>query len=188
MALTALGEQLYAVDPNGDLILILRDGFKMRVSSKTLSLASPRLKQLFEGVSEKTLQDEAEHPEAVRLLVEIYHFKQPSIKDLTVPLLASIASVCELWGCVGTIGPYRDLWVISTWKTNHPDNEHQWREWVQIGRVFGRPDIIQEVMKSKLNGGWKEWTDDELTLYSYLAGWGDDVVGELFLEIFQNPD
>jgi hypothetical protein len=178
MATQALAEQLYLVDPVGDITLVLKDGFKVKVSSKTLSLASPHLREVLDGVSgEAYLTHEDENPEAVRLLVEIFHFKPPSINDITVPFLGCIATICTLWKCSAALGAYKELWMVSHWKPGSPENGRLWRDWLKIGSAFDRPDVIKEAMKDKVQGGWKEWSAEEINSYAVLAGWDDNIVG-----------
>lgn len=128
-----------------------------RVSTQTLGLVSPVLARIFSNSSNHYL-DKDDDPEAVRIVVSIFHFKDTGIPidDIDPELLSNIAKLCEKWQCVQALGPWPKLW-LSVWDKRGEKGCQLWKCWLNVGKVFGREDIVDCVMRETAPSLWREY-------------------------------
>lgn len=131
-------------DPTGNTILHTRS-LSLRVSSKSLSLASPGFATLFANapVSVSLYDDD---PSALTIIANIFHFKTSEKDvpraDIYTPLLHNLALVCHKYQCIPSLGPWVDIWLSSFDKAKTDANARYWKEWLVVGEIFGRPQIV----------------------------------------------
>ncbi|KAK3112019.1 hypothetical protein LTR53_012140 [Teratosphaeriaceae sp. CCFEE 6253] len=94
----------------GDVMVVLRDGTRVRVASVVLSLVSPVFKKMLgphflEGQAARSADEPQEivlpedDPQATTLLLRIIHFQQPLHESVKPLLLANFATVADKYDC-----------------------------------------------------------------------------------------
>ena len=115
------------MDPDGDVILVVAsahaiESFRIRVSSKVLSLASPVFSKLFsshfreglelrnsQGPTELLLDDD---PEAMILLTGVLHYRRTVLKvQPSLELLCTVAELCDKYLCADAFRTHSDCWL-----------------------------------------------------------------------------
>lgn len=113
-------------DPNGDLILSIGvEEMPVRVSSKTLSLASPVLAAMLkpnfaEGqVLSNTKTNEVatirlpdDDPEAMLWLCKAFHLKQTH-SEVSFPLLEKLAILCDKYDMSLALASWSEVWFST---------------------------------------------------------------------------
>ena len=118
---------LRTMDPGGDVILVVgaaegKETFRVQVSSKILSLASPVFSNLFSprfreglelrnspGPIELPLEDD---PQAMILLSGVLHYRRTELElRPNLELLCTVADLCNKYQCADSISGHSDCWL-----------------------------------------------------------------------------
>lgn len=135
------------VDPHGDVFLLLgpSESLSLRVSSKALSLASPVFAALFsprfsEGqplsssLEVRKVPLPEDDPDAMTQICYAIHFYRTVPRTLPVPLLESVASLCDKYDLAIALAAWSELW-LRDW-TVKAKGEDDWVTMMYISAVF----------------------------------------------------
>jgi hypothetical protein len=136
--------ELYVLDPDGDLIVThralrgpfapwnrsegpsdIRDGepdpppeLRFKVSSKHLTLASPRFKKMLAGPYKEAnlpcpeVTIEEFDSEALKILLNIIHGKNSKVpRSLSLEMVAKVSELVDDLDCYEQVGVFGDIWI-----------------------------------------------------------------------------
>ena len=170
---------LIRLDPEGDVLLTLKDGAqRVLVSSKILSLASPVFKKLFAssfregaklaessyaeipGIPEIPLYED--DPSAMKTMLSILHHQSAYDLAQTAPeSIAILAICCNKYKCVEPIRPWIETWLLRPFTSTMEDfgfmlfAAHLFRSEELFSGVYAK--IIKSLSTSSL----REWKKNE---------------------------
>ena len=144
---TSSSPSVMDVDPHGDVFLLLgpSKSLSIRVSSKALSLASPVFAALFsprflEGQSLSSPTEvrnvplPEDDPDAMTQICYAIHFYRTVPRTLPMPLLESVASLCDKYDLAIALAAWSELW-LRDWALK-AKGEDDWVRMMYISAVF----------------------------------------------------
>lgn len=151
------------MDPNGDITLFVgKQEHKFRVARNILSLSSPVFAKMLapdshfmeaqvtdlSGDGTKHIGLLEDELESFTLVLRIMHHRTKDIPtQLSLDLLAKVASLCDKYDFLGCIRPWTASWCICPMAKDD-------RRWLLIAFVFENTQAFQEITKSLiLNAG-----------------------------------
>lgn len=171
--------KLVNIDPIGNLLIISEVSGKptpyhFRVSSKTLSLASPLFASLFpdaashSGQYQLTISDDT--PETVGTLLELCHFGR------TAPLpyaplkgLYSLAKLSQKYAIVSPLVPWISIWAEPLHTLGKLDfsKGEDLNTWLTVTCVYNQGPLFLKVTKQAVHTGSAEILDVSRWQYPY---------------------
>ncbi|KAH7333293.1 hypothetical protein BKA65DRAFT_564458 [Rhexocercosporidium sp. MPI-PUGE-AT-0058] len=172
--------EVYEVDPDGDLLIILpsTDPFapwndlddlevipklsendteigidSSQISSKHLSLASPRFKKMLTGVwkeAHEIHKDGCRHvtlegfdPGALKLMLDILHGKTRKVpRSLNLEMLAKVAVLVDDFECFEEVEVFTDIWLESLPPPRPAEYNRDLVLWILISSVFQKSKLF----------------------------------------------
>lgn len=181
-----MAPKLVNIDPIGNLLIISEvpgkpTPYHFRVSSKTLSLASPLFASLFPDAASHTGQYQLiisdDIPETVGTLLELCHFGR------TAPLpyaplkgLLSLAELSQKYAIVSPLVPWISIWAEPLHTLGRLDisKGEDLKTWLTVACVYNQGPLFLKITRQAILTGSAEMLDMSRWQYPY-----SEIIGSL---------